>query len=157
MKWLKNIAAIKLMSGQTLVLKIVEYNTNDSKKVESTVYLFYDRDYDTFGLRGNVVNKTDDDTNYSFYCDSESDVANFIKMQCSMSKNMSVHILKYDDLPTDSDRITYDVLVDDDIKSNEIAAFDYDDGKCFQDTYYKKSDLVDYIKAIKTVYNVYKR
>ena len=133
------------MSGDTLVLKVVE--TDDDLGRESLrMYVFYDHKSHTYGLRGGYTTANrGKPTNFSFYCDCKQDVCEYLHTMFDQFDGITLALVNYPDLPVVSDRITYNVLVDQDHRINEILGFDH--------TKNTKISYGRYLNILKNVYN----
>jgi hypothetical protein len=123
------------MSNDALVCKLVEFD-NMNKEI-NRAYIFYDHNLMAFGIRGGYISKGRKD--YSFYTDSVAGVKNFIQTLFDKFHKLTVCLMKYSDLPSDSDDITYTLLLSYDGREYEIVGFDFwkDSGDTFSD---KKND-----------------
>jgi hypothetical protein len=134
-------------SPDTLVLKIEEISDNE---IDSTLFILYDHKvshYIVYGKRSNVFAKLEF-VPYSFRCKSVFDLADFISfVKCKQNK-WNYTLYNYDNLPCNSDDISYDFLKSlDGDRSYEIAGYD---NKVFNDRY-----LVKTLKMLKGVFNIY--
>ena len=114
------------MSSDSLVLKICE---KDGDNIEiNRLYVFYDHNLQTFGLRGGYdtrKNSVDVTHNYSYYTDTCEGVISMIKLLTNRYVKLSMCLVKYPCLPSDSDEISYGLLKGLDRRGNEIVGFDY--------------------------------
>ena len=132
------------MSGDTLVLKVIE--TDDDLECEALrMYVFYDHKLRTYGLRGGyTATNTNKSANFSFYCDDINNVCDYMHTIFDMFDSLTIALMNYPDLPVISDRITYNVLLDQDKRINETVGFDY-----------HKNDKVTYRRYLNILKNVY--
>ena len=140
------------MSGDSMVLKIFE---KDISGVEiNRMYIFYDHNLSTFGIRGGhtIKGKT---TSYSFYTDHINGVITMMNGLFAKYVTLSTCLVNFHILPSDSNKITYEMLVERDLKYNEIVGFDH-----------KKSTIVtleknivleieNYLRILMNVHNDY--
>ena len=133
------------MSGDTLVFKVVE--TDDELNREALrMYVFYDHKYRTYGLRGGYTStNTGKSANFSFYCDDRNDVCDYLHAMFDKFDGLTLALVNYPDLPVTSDKITYNVIVDQDHSINEIVGFDH--------TKNSKISYRRYLNILKNVYN----
>lgn len=133
------------MSGDTLVFKVVE--TDDDLNCEALrMYVFYDHKFRKYGLRGGyTTTNTGTPANFSFYCNDKQDVCEYLHTMFDQFDGLSFALVNYPDLPVTSDKITYNVLVDQDHRINEIIGFDH--------TKNAKISYGRYLNILKNVYN----
>jgi hypothetical protein len=138
------------MSSDSLVLKIFEkdeYNVDINR-----IYVFYDHNLMTFGIRGGYEtrkNGVDITHNYSYYTDTCEGVVAMIKLLTNRFVKLSLCLVKYGCLPSDSDDISYSLLKSLDRRANEIVGFDYDNSKK------PLSDIQMFLDVLVNVYNDY--
>ena len=152
------------MSSDSLVLKFVEYEAGAPKKtIDTVVYVFYDFLKSAYCIRGkrtNVKNHVFKD--FSFYCDTEDYVLDFISFIVS-SNTFSVVLKNFKNLPIESDNITYKLLskLDNKIREDEISGYDNVFISCSKDDELteladkNKRQLIKTLNMIKNVYNPY--
>ena len=130
-----------------LVLKMeeIDYNT---QKVDTTVYIFYDANKMNYVVRGHRQS-TRNFTKcvYSFVCEKAKDLADFLQyIMCS--KNIVNDVLyNYDNLPYDSNDITYEFLNKYDHGDYEIAGYD--------NRTMNKKKLIRDLRMLKNISNYY--
>jgi hypothetical protein len=135
-----------------LVLKLVE--SDDADHLRETMYVFYDPVWETYGIRGgyHVTHRETGITSpvfFSFYCDKMADVITFLKVMTRQYHKLTVQLMKFTDLPVESDHITYDHLRRHDLNRHELVGFDFTGGQditCI---------LTDFLQVCTSVYNVY--
>jgi len=143
------------MSG-TLVIHICERCGH--KKECITAYIFYDYKRRIYGLRFGSIDTMTDNKNdcvmksYSYYCGNDSALLNFLNNLISMENVAEIALINYDDLPIDSDKITYELLVENDDFDNEIIGCEYRLEEESENPYKKMMEMLD---IIKNVYNEY--
>ena len=133
-------------STDCLILKIQEFIDNE---LDTTLFVFYDKNEETYFIRGR---RTDtlvlESISYSITCKYSKDVVNFISLVICSKSQISYSLCCYDDLPRDSDVITYTYL--DEIcsdRSYELSG--YDNQK------YNRKYLTKIINTLKYVFNYY--
>jgi len=135
------------MSSDSLVFKVLEV---DSEGVEyNRLYIFYDHNLHTFGLRGGYKTPSGITKSYSYYTDSCEGVMDMIRVVSTRKYKLSLCLVNYANLPIVSDDISYSVLYNQDISCNEIVGFDY---------VKKKNPLMDvktFLKVLLSCYNDY--
>ena len=107
-----------------LVLRIKEIE-KDSLMRDNTMFILYDTQLEKYIIRG----KRNDCHKfhffpYSFSCKNKKDVYEFICFSTCCSNNLSIDLLNYDNLPYDSNDITYDFLEKYVSRSYEISGYD---------------------------------
>jgi hypothetical protein len=111
------------MSNDSMVVKVFE---RDISGVEiNRMYIFFDHNLSTFGIRGGhtIKGKT---TSYSFYTDHIHGVNSMMNGVFAKYAKLSTCLVNFKDLPMDSNKITYNLLLENDLKYNEIVGFDND-------------------------------
>jgi hypothetical protein len=123
-----------------LVLKI-----NDSKS-NTTIFVLYDTKEHQYVIRGKrqKTEKYKNYCDYSFVCNCAEDLADFLEFVI-YKKNLWTYILyNYDNLPYDSNDITYDFLSD---VSPVYELSGYKQQK------YNKNTLLSNLKMLRNVFN----
>lgn len=130
----------------TLVLKIVEYD-DVSLKVDTTLYILYDKSIHRFVIRGkrNETRQFQSCT-YSFECKHEEDLADFIRFVIDKKNNVSYILYNYDNLPGDSNNITFDFLRNYDDRTYEISGYD-------NQTVKHTRKLLTHLRMLKNIFN----
>jgi hypothetical protein len=124
----------------TLVLKIeeIEEYEVENKLIDTTLYILYDTRANRYVIRGKRRSSSSLESHpYSFESESASDLADFIELIICSKNTISYSLYNYDNLPNESNEITYDFLNAYDDISYEISG--YDNQKL------KKSVLVKYL------------
>ena len=125
-----------------LVLEIREFDI-DNDTLDTRMFVLYDANEDIFVVRG----KRPEHEAYSFYCDGLHDLSEFIKTVVCKSNFCSFILYNHDNLPLDSDDITFENLATILNTSNEITGFD--NMKC------KTKLLKRMLRILRNVYNYY--
>ena len=126
-----------------LVLEIREFDT-DINKIDTRMFILYDHNEETFVVRSKRPNQWE---TYSFYCDGLNDLAEFVKTVVCKNNYCSFILYNYNNLPIDSDAITFEYLESNIRVENEITGFD--DMKC------KNKILKKMLRILRNVYNYY--
>ena len=130
-----------------LVLKLEEYDI-DTMKVDTTLYVLYDQKEDNYVIRGSRRWSSKHQVcDYSFICQDRHDVADFISYVFCKVNLVHETLFNYDNLPEDSNDITYDFMRDHDHEDYEISG--YDNKK------FSKRRLLKLLKMIRNVFNYY--
>jgi hypothetical protein len=137
--------------GDTLVLKVVETNTNKGSPEQNRTYILYDQQQQTFLIRGgySVKYKLSD---YSFYCDYVENLKDMLKIFYNTFDELGVSLVNFKNLPTTSDDITFSLLLDEDCKANEIVGYDY---KQSIGDNWENVPVDRYLNVLRNVYNDY--
>lgn len=130
-----------------LVLKLEEYDV-DTKHIDTTLYVLYDQKEDNYVIRGSrrwspKLQACD----YSFICQDRHDLANFISYVICKTNLVHETLFNYDNLPYDSNDITFEFMRDHDHRDYEISG--YDNRK------FSKKRLLRNLKMIRNVFNYY--
>lgn len=130
-----------------LVFKLeeVEYNTN---KIDTTLYILYDKVRHVYIVRGRRRwTPMSQSCTYSFECEFAKDLADFIDYVICRGNKVNETLYNYDNLPNDSNEITYEFLHDYDHSDFEISG--YDNRKL------RRGRLLKNLRMLRNVYNYY--
>ena len=130
----------------TLVFKIEEYE--EYKLIDTTLYILYDTRSERYVIRGKRLS-TCSSTSYPYSFESESarDLVDFIELIICSKNSVSYSLYNYDNLPNESNNITYDFLNVCDDRAYEVSG--YDNQKL------KRSVLLKYLRSLRNVFNYY--
>lgn len=130
-----------------LVFKFEEI-CSDSNQVDTTLYVLYDKCNHKYVIRGRRrwCPKFQSCT-YSFECEFAKDLADFIQYVFCHHNRVNETLFNYDNLPNDSNEITYEFLHDYDHRDYEISG--YDNQKI------KRRRLLRNLRMLRNVYNYY--
>ena len=133
----------------TLVFKIIENVDDDT---DTHLYLLFDHSLNTYVIRGKRIGfnaKTglsSMSNSYSFECDCEIDLINFIEFVVDPNDyNLSYTLYNYTNLPLLSNDITYEFLETSQTAMNEIVGYD--------DVSLNRKRLTMIFNLLKNVYN----
>lgn len=129
------------MPTDCLVLKIEEFDC-DTRKKDTTLFVFYDSKIDEFIIRGKRVNNS-----FSFKCVSSEDLAEFITFTICTRNLWTFVLYSYDNLPIRSDDIDFDFLTTHLEKCLEISAYDQQK--------YSWDQLLQNLRMLRNVSNEY--
>jgi len=107
-----------------LVLKIEEYEI-DTNKLDVTLYILYDKKKHHFVLRGKRFSNKLDSCTFSFNCEFVNELTDFISFIICMKNKWTYVLYNYDNLPQESNDISYDFLKIHDHKGYELAGYNY--------------------------------
>lgn len=134
------------MSTDCLVLKIEEYDI-DSRNLDTTLFVIYDKKEHQFIIRGKRNHVTLDSCTYSFSCEFAHELFEFITFVICKKNYWAYTIFNYDNLPAESDEITYEFLKDYESKVYELAGYDR--------VKFSKEKLLTYLRILRNVFNYY--
>ena len=144
---------LSIMSSDSMVLKIYEKN---EKGIEvNRMYVFYDHNLCTFGIRGGNKLKSGKIVSYSYYTDHVCGVINMVNVLSEKFVKLSICLVNYHNLPLNPDNITYESLFTDDVGMNEMVGFDYDERCLKKEKTSIDREIEKYLRAMMNVYNTY--
>ena len=129
-----------------LVLKIEEYDI-ETKELDTTIYILYDKKEHQFIIRGKRFSKNMDSCTYSFNCTFAEDLADFVSFVICRKNLWSYTLYNYDNFPHSSNDISYDFLVIHNSRVYELAMYDHQK--------YKRSKLLKQLRMLRNVFNYY--
>jgi hypothetical protein len=131
-----------------LVLKIEEVE-RDTQNIDTTLYVLYDKKYHHYVLRGRRRFTAEHSScSYAFSAEKMCDIVYFITFVINKNNLWTYSLYNYDNLPIESDEITFEFLYDYDHSDFELAAYD-------NETYCRKR-LTNNLKMLRNVFNFYK-
>lgn len=131
----------------TLVLKIEEYEA-DHKLIDTILYILYDTRTKRYVIRGKRQSTQNFESEpYSFESESSNDLADFIMLIIDCDNVLSYTLYNYDNLPEQSNDITYEFLNFYDDRTYEVVG--YDNKKI------KRRDLLRNLRILRNVFNYY--
>ena len=139
-----------------LVLMIQE-KERKSHSIDNTLFILYDTQLEKYVIRGKRNDcKKYNFLPYSFTCKNEKDIFEFINFSICSSNKLSIDLMNYDNLPYDSDDITFDFLIDNVDRNYEIFAYDnVKINKKKRNNYFCKKNMIKLLRMIKNVANEY--
>jgi len=129
-----------------LVLKIEEHEI-DTKELDTTLYILYDKKEHHFIVRGKRFSKKIYPAVYSYNCEFAHELAKFITFVICMKNQWTYTLYNYDNLPYKSDEITYDFFERNDSREYELGAYDRQK--------YNKKELLKNLRILRNVFNYY--
>lgn len=130
-----------------LVLKLEEIE-EDTKNIDTTVYIIYDKRNHTYLIRGRrAISPKRQSCSYSYECDNAIDVANFLRYLICKHNKVNEILYNYDNLPENPNDITFEFLNEYDEPDYEISG--YNDKKL------KRRGLLNNLRMLRNVYNYY--
>ena len=130
-----------------LVLKIEERET-DVEILDTTIYVIYDKRERNYVIRGKrrVTNNIDACT-YSFVCKDHRDLADFLTFVVCKENLWTYVLYNYDNLPYDSNDITYEFLKEYESNVYELTGYNNLD--------YSRKGLCSILRMLRNVFNYY--
>jgi len=124
----------------------VEYNT---EKVDTTVYVFYDKKEHNYVIRGQRrCSPLHQSCTYSFVSEDVNDLADFLQYIICKDNEVNEILYNYDNFPLDSNDITFDFLKEYDHNDFEISG--YNKQKL------GRKRLIKTLRMLRNVFNYYK-
>lgn len=149
------------MSTDCIVIKIEEYSKcyeeslcyQDSVYYNNypvkTMYILYDEIWDSYVIRGEKCNDCARASYYSFSCKKINSLIAFIQMNFDFTKRCDLTLYNYNDLPYDTDYITFDLLNKNSLYTSSFVIAIH---KNIDD---RKKGLKKTLKILKNVINIY--
>jgi hypothetical protein len=132
-----------------LVLKIEEHDF-DSLDLLATVYVFYDKRYSNFVIRGRKESQENNNTSngdFSYNGDTVFELENFLSFVVYKKNWWSRTLYSCDNLPSVSEEITFENLTACVENSTELASY--------IQKKYSQSDLINTLDMVRAIYNYY--
>jgi len=134
-----------------LVLRIIE-NTHSTSRYDQEVFIIWDTLFKQYIIRGcRSTTRSVPGVPYSYTCTRMVDVLNFLFLIIDPANDCTFEIYNYDNLPPDSNNITFEFLSDCVEYKYEIVAYD----EMWVDSSRKNPELVQALKSLRTVANEY--
>ena len=131
-----------------LVFKIEEVENNSKREIDSTIYIIYDKKNHKYLIRGRRKwTPVFQSCTYSYECEFADDLADFIQYLICPSSKVNEILYNYDNLPDNSDEITFEFLNNYDHKDYEISG--YNNKKL------KRGRLLRNLRMLRNVFNYY--
>ena len=106
-----------------LVFKFEEVD-KDTNEIDTTVYVLFDQRKDKYIVRGQRKwTPKHHSCTYSFECDNQCDLSDFLQYLICPSNRVNEILYNYDNLPNDSNEITFDFLNEYDHSDYEISGY----------------------------------
>ena len=156
------------MSGDTLVIKIVDYGATTTEEispigVKCCVYVFYDYKTELFGLRCGYHNRHGYTRTFSYYVDNKEMLIEFLLEYFHDPKETDVALINFPEFPENFHDITYEYLRENDDDKNEISGYthlkdneeDNEEDDDIDEGSYPVKGLYRFAGIIESVYNEY--
>lgn len=132
----------------TLVLKIIEHDTENYLKDDMTFYVLYDKRSHRYMIRGKRPDLSYGVSDaFAFECEMAHDLVHFIDFSIDSQNKVSLILYNYNDLPFDASEISYEYLKEYENPCNEISGYNY--------LKYSKKNILSNIRMLKNVFNYY--
>lgn len=128
-----------------LVLKLVEYDSDN--EIDTILYVLYDNRAENFVIRGKRNDSNVDSCDFSFVAANVIALIEFITFVIDVANKWTYVLYNIDNLPKESNSITYDSLKKDARIYRELAGYNKQK--------YKRIELVSCLKMLKYVSNQY--
>ena len=138
------------MSTDCIVLRIDEYSQSeyDDSSPVKTMYILYDLCYDSYIIRGKRGETYGNSCYYSFSCDKTKSLVELVRLSFDSSNKCNVSVLNYDNLPYDTDNVTFDAL--------EYSRYDTEGLiSVYENVNLQRSNLKSKLKMLKHILNEY--
>jgi hypothetical protein len=134
-----------------LVLKIEE-RCSDTNELLTTIFVIYDTKECNYIIRGKIADTQKNKrinlgATFSFICESIKGLEDFLTFSICMENKWTYVLYNYDNLPYDSNDITYEFLKEYESSRYEIAGYN--------NLSYNKKDLYRNLRMLKNVFNYY--
>ena len=130
-----------------LVFKFEEYDV-DRYEIDTTVYVFYDKNEHHYVVRGQRKwTPRHQSCTYSFNCEYAKDLADFLQYMVCRDNTVNEILYNYDNLPSDSNDITFEFLNEYDHSDYEISGYN---GQKFG-----RKRLLKNLRMLRNIYNYY--
>lgn len=108
-----------------LVLKLEEIDAKNVNAIDTTIYILYDTKKLKYIIRGKRRQTIKyNSCTYSFECNLKNNLVHFLKYIICESTVVNETLFNYDDLPKDSNKITFEYLQEFENRNNEISGYD---------------------------------
>lgn len=132
-----------------LVLKIEERDKDSiSHVLDTTMYVLYDKKEHNFVIRGKRKETTTRKScTYSYICETVHELEYFISFIICKDNLWTYVLYNYDNLPSNSNLISYDLFADMESEFYELSAYDK--------IKYNKKNLINKLNMLRHVFNYY--
>jgi hypothetical protein len=130
-----------------LVFKFEEVESQ-TNQIDTTLYILYDKCKHKYIIRGRRrITPTCDSCTYSFECEFAKDLVDFIQYIFCPSNTVNELLYNYDNLPNDSNEITYEFLRNYDHSDYEISGYNVAN--------MKRQSLLKNLRMLRNIHNYY--
>ena len=144
---MSNLSQTDTRIDDCLVFKFEEIE-EDSEKIDTTVYVLYDKNEHHYVVRGQRRwSEKVQSCTYSFNSESAQDVADFLQYIICKENTVNETLMNYDNLPGSSNDITYEFLQEYCHNDYEVAGYDRQK--------LGRKRLLRNLRMLRNVYNFY--
>jgi hypothetical protein len=130
-----------------LVLKIEERD-QVTEELDTTIYIIYDKKEHNYVVRGKRNDyKNIEACTYSFVCNYARDLVDFLSFIICKKNRWTYVLYNYDNLPYDSNDITYEFLKEDESNVYELTGYN--------NVKYNRKNLSTILRMLRNVFNYY--
>jgi hypothetical protein len=130
-----------------LVLKIEERD-KVTGQLDTTIYIIYDKKDHNYVVRGKHNDcKNIEACTYSFVCNYAIDLVDFLSFVMCKKNRWTYVLYNYDNLPYDSNDITYEFLKEDESNVYELTGYN--------NVKYNRKNLSTILRMLRNVFNYY--
>jgi hypothetical protein len=130
-----------------LVLKIEERD-QVTEELDTTIYIIYDKKDHNYVVRGKRNDcKNIEACTYSFVCNYARDLVDFLSFIICKKNRWTYVLYNYDNLPYDSNDITYEFLKEDESNVYELTGYN--------NVKYNRKNLSTILRMLRNVFNYY--
>jgi hypothetical protein len=130
-----------------LVLKIEERD-QVTEELDTTIYIIYDKRTHNYVVRGKRNDyKNIEACTYSFVCNYARDLVDFLSFIICKKNRWTYVLYNYDNLPYDSNEITYEFLKEDESNVYELTGYN--------NVKYNRKNLSTILRMLRNVFNYY--
>jgi hypothetical protein len=131
-----------------LVLKLEEIE-RETNELDTTIYIFYDKKTHYFYVRGQRRwSPKHQSCTYSFQCEFAQDLVEFLDYIICKKNTVTEILYNYDNLPGESNDVTFEFLHDYDHVDYEISGYN--------NVKFSKKKLSNTLRILRNVFNYYK-
>lgn len=139
------------MSTDCIVIKIEQFSKACQSTMfypDKTMYIAYDEIWNSYVIRGEICDDTFRASYFSFSSKKINSIIAFIQFNFDFRKKVDMTLLNYNDLPYDTDHISFDLLKNLSSNTSSVIAVheNIDD---------KKRNLKRNLKILRNVLNIY--
>ncbi|MCJ7801111.1 MAG: hypothetical protein MUP82_01995 [Candidatus Marinimicrobia bacterium] len=130
-----------------LILKLEE-NDTEKDRLDNTIFILYDTKEQTYIIRGQrECGAARRGCTYSYTCENEHDLADYLQYMICSRNTVNEILYNYDNLPSNSNDITFEKLYEDDELYYEISGYN---GKKLS-----RARLIKNLRMLRNVFNYY--
>jgi hypothetical protein len=128
-----------------LVLKLEEVE-RDTNKLDTTIYIFYDKKTHHFFVRGQRRwSPQHQSCTYSFQCEFAQDLVDFLQYIICKNNNVTEILYNYDNLPLEANDVTFEFLHDYDNSDYEISGYN--------NVKFSRKHMTNTLRMLRNVFN----